>query len=74
MSIYKKETREERIGRVGTRLLAIGFGLLGLFVVATVGTSWETFTMEDATALRTVAMTGFMGWLFVFIMSMRPRK
>ena len=74
MTIYKKETTEERFGRVGTRILAIVFGLFTLYIVATVGSSWETFTIDDATALRTVAMTGFMGWMFVFILSMRPRK
>ncbi len=73
-NIYKKESTEERVGRVGTRILAILMELFGLFIVATMATNFETITIDEVTALRTVAMTGFMGWLFVFIMTMRPRK
>ena len=72
--IYKKETKEQRVVRVVTRVVAILAGLFILLLVSTTGSIFEEITIDDITALRSAAMLGFTGWFYVFILTIRPRK
>jgi hypothetical protein len=74
MSIFKKETTEQRTIRIVMRVFAIICGLLILLIVATNPSVFEELTIDDVTALRGAAMVGFMGWMFVFVGAIRPRK
>ena len=74
MSDYKKETTEEKVMRIVLRVFSLITGLLILFIVATNPSVFADLTVDDVTALRGAAMMGFMGWLFVFVLTIRPRK
>lgn len=74
MSIYKKETSEEKVMRIITRVIALSIGLIILWVVAVTPANFTELTIDDGTGLRTAAMLGFMGWVFVLVSTIRPRK
>jgi len=74
MTIYKKETTEEKVMRIVTRIMSVVMGLMILWVVAATPATFTELTIDDATALRTAAMLGFMGWMFVFVSAFRPRE
>ena len=71
---YKKESTEEKVMRIVLRVFAILVGLFILFIVSTNATDIKTITVDEVTALRGAAMMGFMGWLFVYVFTTRPRK
>ena len=73
-NIYKKETTEEKTMRIVLRVFAIVTGLLILLIVSTNATVFAEITIDDVTALRTASMLGFMGWLCVYVLTIRPRK
>lgn len=57
------------------KIISIFFGLLILFIVSTTATDpYELATLNDLKALRFAGMLGFMGWLFTFVSTLRPRK
>lgn len=66
---------ENKILKIGLRVLSIFVGILILFIVATTATDpYELATLDDLTALRAAAMLGFMGWLFTYVSTLRPSK
>lgn len=74
MSSKQKETTEEKILRFVLRGFAVFAGFLILFIVSISPVVFKEITIDDVTALRAAAMLGFMGWLFVYVATMRPRK
>ena len=65
----------EKVMRWVIKITSVFTGLLILFIVATTATDpYELATLNDLKALRTAAMLGFMGWLFVYVSTLRPPK
>ncbi len=66
---------EDKIFRIGLRVLSIFTGLLILLIVSTTATDpYELATLDDLSALRAAGILGFMGWLFTYVSTLRPSK
>lgn len=64
----------EKSMRWSIKITSVIVGLLILFIVATTATDpYEMATLNDLKALRGAAMLGFMGWLFTYVSTLRPR-
>lgn len=74
MSGNQKEATEDKAFRIVMCVMSAFVALFILFVVATMATTVDDLTADSVTALRGAAMLGFMGWVFMFASTMRPRK
>ena len=66
---------ENKILRIVMRVTSILVGLLILLILGTTAVDpYQFATLNDLKALRMAGMLGFMGWLFVYVSTLGPRK